>query len=378
MVVKSVDDETFTATPVAAGFTGDASQVEVRLRDRSWAVTSAPPPQQQQQQHQQKRQQKRQQQHQQQEEETSSPQQQRTQCERDPLCTRGYRHGGKGGRCSLPAEEPAAPDASDTDGPAEVEDVTAASSLRTAAAEGLELERSERAASGFKGVYQSGGRFTSSYTRDGARPFEPRGPPRLPLTLCSYPFSALSFVFAGETVYLGTFVTPEEAALSLARARVAHDADADEDDEGATHDPGGRPSEESSQCEKNPLCTRGESRVFNPLAPFACQYLAVGRPHQLRTGYKHGGCGGRCSLREANDDADDDDGDDDEDGETGDLEPAAALAAAQAEDLQLEQSERAATGFKSVYAQGDRFTGKPSINGASHTHTPCHQHPIHE
>ena len=90
----------------------------------------------------------------------------------------------------------------------------------------------------------------------------------------------------------------------------------------------------------------------------------------MRTGYKHGGCGGRCSLREANDDADDDIGDDDEDGETGDLEPAAALAAAQAEDLQLEQSERAATGFKSVYAQGDRFTGKPSINGASPTHTP--------
>ena len=165
----------------------------------------------------------------------------------------------------MPAEEPAAPDASDTDGPAEVEDVTAASSLRTAAAEGLELERSERAASGFKGVYQSGGRFTSSYTRDGARPFEPRGPPRLPLTLCSYPFSALSFVFAGETVYLGTFVTPEEAALSLARVRAAHDADGDEDDEGATHDPSGSPPEESSQCEKNPLCTRGESRVFNPL-----------------------------------------------------------------------------------------------------------------
>ncbi len=35
-----------------------------------------------------------------------------SQCERNPLCTRGYKHGGRGGLCSTPAEAPPAAKAS--------------------------------------------------------------------------------------------------------------------------------------------------------------------------------------------------------------------------------------------------------------------------
>ena len=67
----------------------------------------------------------------------------------------------------------------------------AAEAVRQAAAEGLTLERSERNATGFEGVYFSGLRFVSRIGGSG-----------------------------GQT-YLGTFGTAEEASLAYARARAA-------------------------------------------------------------------------------------------------------------------------------------------------------------
>jgi hypothetical protein len=81
-----------------------------------------------------------------------------SQCERNPLCVRGYKHGGKGGRCSVAAEEEAAEE-EDEEEEEGSDAITPAEALQQAAADGLQIERSDRAASGFKGVYPSGGRF---------------------------------------------------------------------------------------------------------------------------------------------------------------------------------------------------------------------------
>lgn len=133
-------------------------------------------------------------------------------CALNPRCVRGYRHGGKGGHCKLRggptdttpgAQHGLAGAAADVlrlagrkrpKGCDDEEDdlaASAAEAVRQAAADGLELERSERSATGFACVQRKGRRFEG-------RLYE-----------------------GGEMTYLGTFTSPEGAALSVARARAA-------------------------------------------------------------------------------------------------------------------------------------------------------------
>ena len=78
-----------------------------------------------------------------------------SQCERNPLCTRGYRHSGRGGLCSVPHG-------------AEEDDEVGKAARRTASAEGLALEKSDNS-SGYLGVYPVASRFTSSFRSCGGQ-----------------------------------------------------------------------------------------------------------------------------------------------------------------------------------------------------------------
>ena len=99
---------------------------------------------------------------QQQEEEEEEEEEEPEQCERNPLCTRGYKHGGKGGKCSVPREVEEETEEKEDEHSDDVASIAPEEALRQAAAEGLELEKSERSASGYKGVYPSGPRFVAS------------------------------------------------------------------------------------------------------------------------------------------------------------------------------------------------------------------------
>ena len=99
---------------------------------------------------------------QQQQEEEEGEEEEPEQCERNPLCTRGYKHGGKGGKCSVPREVEEETEEKEDEHSDDVASIAPEEALRQAAAEGLELEKSERSASGYKGVYPSGPRFVAS------------------------------------------------------------------------------------------------------------------------------------------------------------------------------------------------------------------------
>ena len=165
------------------------------------------------------------------------------QCARNPLCIRGYKHGGRGGHCSMAAgaeaeevargvEEAALVHAGEREacararaehGGAEILKAAAADALRQAVAEGLALERSERSSTGFRGVKRASqvvGNFDAKY----------RG------------------------TSLGTFGTAEEAALAFARARAADEEEQEEEEEG-------RGPEQEMEAEAAAAAIEGEGEV---------------------------------------------------------------------------------------------------------------------
>ena len=94
----------------------------------------------------------------------------------------GYKHGGKGGHCSISQQQEAEEEEE------EDEELSAAAARRAAVAEGLTLDRSERAASGFRGVYHSGQKFIAKTTDGGNRIEEAELPPRNMYVSYSTPF----------------------------------------------------------------------------------------------------------------------------------------------------------------------------------------------
>jgi hypothetical protein len=112
----------------------------------------------------------------------------------------------------------------DEEGDGEEEDLAsaAAEALRQAAADGLELERSENA-TGSKGVRPDGKRFRVGMS---SKRF------RVGLSW-TYPGMDNPGMATGKIINIGTFDTVEEAALAYARARAAAEQAVDEDEEAA-------------------------------------------------------------------------------------------------------------------------------------------------